>query len=134
MIRLMAAVLAAGAVLAGCLDIQSADLFVLTRTGQGKTLTLLVSDGGTIACNRGPPRALPDRLLLQARDLAGALRADARSNLRIASTPGSVFQYRVRLQSGTVAFPDRAASSHPVLARLELFAVQAAELACHRSR
>ena len=40
-------------VLAGCgLNVQSADLFLLTRTGQGPKLTLLVNDSGTIRCNR----------------------------------------------------------------------------------
>lgn len=128
-----AALVALAAVgVAGCLDIQPADLFLLTRTGQGGKLTLLVSDGGTIRCNGGRPRPLPDPLLLTARDLAGALKADARSHLAIASPPGSVFRYRVRLQYGTVTFPDTAGSGHPVLARTELFAVQAAAQACGR--
>lgn len=119
--------------LAGCLDIQPADLFVLTRTGQGHTLTLLVSDGGTVTCNGGKQRSLPDSLLLQARDLVGALKADARKHLRIPSPPSSVFRYRVRLQYGTVGFPDTAASTHPVLARTELFAVEAAQQVCQIS-
>lgn len=131
MIRLAIAVLAAGAILAGCLDIQSADLFVLTRTGQGQTLTMLVTDGGSITCNGGQSHSLPDPLLLQARDLVGALKADARSKLVIPSPAGSVFRYRIRLQAGTVVFPDKAASTHPVLARAELFAVQAAVQGCH---
>ncbi len=131
MIRLAIAALATGAVLAGCLDIQSADLFVLTRTGQGQTLTMLVSYGGTITCNGGKSHSLPDPLLLQARDLVGGLRADARAKLNLPSPPGSVFRYRIRLQAGTVMFPDKAASTHPVLARAELFAVQAAAQGCH---
>ena len=57
--------------LSGCgLNVTSADLFVLTRTGQGQKLTMLVSDGGTIRCNGGRTRALPNALLLQARDIA----------------------------------------------------------------
>lgn len=122
---------AAGLVASGCgLDIRPADLFLLTRTGQGRTLTLLVSDGGTISCNGGPRRRLPDPLLLRARDLAGALAADARAHLRIPSPTASVFRYTIRLKDGTVAFPDTAASRHPVLARAELFAAQAAQQAC----
>ena|SRR5438105_15092545 len=124
--------LAAGVAATGCgLNIQPADLFLLTRTGQGSTLTLLVSDGGAITCNGGQARSLPDPLLLRARDLAGGLAADARAKLRIPSPPGSVFRYRIRLQAGTVVFPDTAGSTHPVLARAELFAVQAAAQACH---
>ncbi len=129
MIRLWLMVVGVGLLLAGCLDIQSADLFVLTRTGQGHKLTLVVSDGGTIACN-GKQHSLPDPLLLQARDLVGALKADARAHLRIPVPPSSVSQYRVRLQYGTVTFPDTAGLTHPVLAHLELFAVQAAAQAC----
>jgi hypothetical protein len=133
MIRL-AVVVAAGAVVAfvaGCLDIRPADLFVLTRTGQGRTLTLLVSDGGTVTCDRGAARSLPDPLLLRARDLVGALKADARSKLSIPSPPRSVYRFRVRLQSGTVVFPDTAGRTHPVLAQVELLAVQVAAHACH---
>ena len=40
---------------------QSPDLFLLTRTGQGATLTLLVNDGGTIRCNGGKAAAWPTR-------------------------------------------------------------------------
>lgn len=131
MIRAAIAALATAAVLAGCLDIQPADLFLLIRTGQGHTLTLLVSDGGTITCNGGQSRSLPDPLLLRARDLVGALRRDAQAQLQIPPQPHSVFRYRVRLQYGTVVFPDTAGKAHPVLAQTELFAVQAAEQVCH---
>jgi hypothetical protein len=130
MIRLAVVLLAAAAVLAGCLDIRSADLFVLTRTGPGRTLTLLVSDAGTVTCDGGSAASLPDPLLLRARDLAGALKADARSKLSIPSPPSSVYRFRVRLQYGTVAFPDTAGRTHPVLAQVELFALAAAAQAC----
>ena len=47
--RLLLAV-ALGAVLAGCgLSVQSPDLFLLTRSGAGGRLKLLVSDDGTIS-------------------------------------------------------------------------------------
>lgn len=118
------------AVLCGCgLNVQSPDLFAVTRTGGGPKLTLVVNDGGTIKCN-GSSRKLPDPLLLQARDLATALGGDAQQNLRIPSPPNSVFYYRVRLQNGTISFPDKAAATHPNLAQLELFTVQAAQQAC----
>lgn len=117
--------------LTGCgLDIQSADLFVLTRSGQGHRLTLLVSDGGTIRCNGGKPKTLPDRLLLQARDLANSLNSAARAHLSIPPQKGSVFHYTIRLQAGTVSFPDTAGERHPTLAQAELFALQSAHQAC----
>jgi hypothetical protein len=123
-----AALLLAAAALAGCgLDVQSADLFVLTRTGQGGALTVLVSDGGTIRCNGGGGKPLADPLLIEARDLAGALDGDAKANLRIAAPRNSVYRYTIRLQGGTIRFPDTAAASgrYPALAQAELFTVKA---------
>jgi hypothetical protein len=122
----------AGAAIAGCgLNVASPDLFVLHRTGQGKPLTLLVNDGGTIRCNGGKSKSLSDPLLLDARDLAADLDTDAKNRLRFASAP-NVFSYQVTLQDGTIAFSDTAARnrSHPELGRAELFAVQAAQGPC----
>jgi hypothetical protein len=129
--RGLAPAIVAAIVLGGCgLNIRAADLFLLSRTGQGRTLTLLVNDGGTIRCDGGRARRLSDPLLLRARDLANSLDADAKRSLRIPPTRGSVFRYRIELQDGTVSFPDTAAAHHSVLARAELFAVQAAQQAC----
>jgi hypothetical protein len=122
-----------GVALSGCgLNVSSPDLFLLTRTGDGHRLTLLVNDGGTIRCNGGRARALPDPLLLQARDLASSLGGDAREKLRIASAPNSVFRYMIRLQQGTISFPDTATAGgrYPRLARAELFALRAAQQVC----
>ncbi|HEX3979337.1 MAG TPA: hypothetical protein VHW96_23905, partial [Solirubrobacteraceae bacterium] len=62
--------------LAGCFDVQSADLFLLTRTGQGRTLTLLVNDGGTIRCDGGKAKAVSNSTLISARDLSDNLSTD----------------------------------------------------------
>jgi hypothetical protein len=123
---------AAAAAIAGCgLNVQSPDLFMLSRTGQGKALTLLVNDSGTIRCDGGKTKPLSDPMLLAARDLADDLNKDAQSKLQVPPAgPDSVFRYRITLQDGTVAFSDTAARSHPELARAELFAVQAAQGAC----
>ena len=119
------------ALAAGCgFDVSSPDLFLLTRTGQGRPLTLLLNDGGTIRCDGGPARKLSDPLLLRARDLATSLDADARRGLRIPAPPNSAFRYTLKLQDGTIVFPDTAARSRPELAQAELFAVQAARQAC----
>jgi hypothetical protein len=129
--RWAAGVIGAGVLLAGCgLNIQSPDLFFLTRAGQGKMLTLLVNDGGTIRCNGGSPRPLSEPLLLRARDLATSLDNDARRKLTIPAPANSAFRYLVKLQDGSVAFPDTAAARHRELAQAELFAVQAAQQAC----
>ncbi len=117
-------------VLAGCLDQRSPDLFLLTRSGPGPTLTLLPSDGGTIRCDGGKARTLPDALLIQARDLAQDLDKDARRGLAIKPSPGTVFDYRIRLEHGTITFPDSAARSRKELSRATLFAAQTAQRAC----
>jgi hypothetical protein len=118
--------------LAGCgLNVQSPDLFKVTRVGAGsQRLTLLVNDGGTIACNGGKPRSLPDPQLLQARDLATSLNDDVKAKRRFRAGAGSVFTYTVKVQNGTMSFPDTAASTRKELARLELFVVQAAADPC----
>jgi hypothetical protein len=133
-VRRAAALLALGAIAAaaaGCgLNVQSADLFLLTRAGQGKRLTLLTSDAGTVRCNGGASKALSGPLLLQARDLATSLDNDAKANLRIPATAASVYRYTIKLQNGTISFPDTAAATHKELAQAELLAVQVAEGPC----
>jgi hypothetical protein len=128
----LAMAFAVAAALAGCgLNVQSPDLFTLTRTGQGQPLTMLVNDSGTIRCNGGKTKSLPDPLLLDARDLADDLNKDAQNKLQV-PPPGadSVFSYKITLQDGTVSFSDTAARAHPELARAELFAAQAAQGPC----
>lgn len=115
-----------GLLAAACgLKVQSPDLFMLTRAGAGSRLTLLVNDGGTIACNGATPRTLPDPLLLQARDLATSLDSDAKSALDLRQQANSVYRYTVRLQNGTIAFPDTAARRRKELAQVEVFVLQA---------
>jgi hypothetical protein len=131
---LAAGVLAAGVLGAGCGEnVESPDLFLLTRTGQGSKLTLLVNDSGTIRCDGGPVRQLPDPMLLQARDLASSLDKDAKDGLRVAPAAGSVYSYTIKLQDGTISFPDTAAAQHSELAQAELFALQADHGPCRQS-
>ncbi len=122
------ACLAAG--LSGCLSVQAADLFLLTRTGPGPRLTLLVNDGGTVRCNGGAAKPLPDKFLLQARDLASTLDNDAKRSLNLPRTANAVAMYTVKLKDGTISFPDTAARSHSELAQLELLTVQIAQGPC----
>jgi hypothetical protein len=119
------------AFVAGCgLNVQSPDLLLLTRTGQGKPLSLLVNDSGTIACDGAKARSLADPLLIRARALAQDLDADARAKLVLPRTKNTVAMYRIRLENGTISFPDTAAGHRKELAEAELFAVQAAQQAC----
>jgi hypothetical protein len=112
------------------LAVQSADLFLLTRTGQGSKLSLLVNDSGTIRCDGGKSRPLNDSFLIRARDLSVNLADDAGQHLSLPAGPGTVFSYRIKLQQGTIAFSDRDTAHHPILAQAELFAAQAAQQAC----
>ncbi len=112
------------------LDVQSPDLFLLTRTGAGSKLTLLVNDSGTISCDGAAAKHLSDPLLLRARDLATSLDSDAKSKLRIPPSRNSVYSYSVQLQDGTIRFPDTAALKHGELAQAESFALQAAQQSC----
>lgn len=124
-----AAVLAA--VLTGCgLNVQSPDLFLLTRTGPGGKLTLEVSDGGSLRCNGGQARTISSARLISARDLADNLAQDAQRNLSLPTPADSVYAFRIVLQQGTIRFADRDAQRRPELADAVLFATQAAEQVC----
>jgi hypothetical protein len=101
------ALLAVAAPLAGCGQ-AGADLFVVTRSGQGPgaALTLRVADDGFVRCNGGPRRRISDQQLLLAREVQRELDGDAKQ--RTSRPPGqtSVLSYAVRLESGTVRFSD----------------------------
>ena len=132
---LAAAALAAAVAVAvgGCFDVQSPDLFLLTRTDQGGKLSLLVNDGGTIRCNGAKAKPVSDSTLIAARDLADNLATDAQNHLRIPRAAGSVYYFTIKLQQGTISFPDRAAATRKVLAQAELFAAQTAQKECGRA-
>ena len=53
----------------------TADLFVVERDGSipGARLTLLVSDDGTVRCNRGDRREITSEQLIDAREIAREL-------------------------------------------------------------
>jgi hypothetical protein len=115
----------------GCgLDIQEPDLFLLTRTGQGTKLTLLVNDSGTIQCNGTKAKPISNAMLIDARDLADNLGTDATHNLTLGPKPDTVFSYRIRMQQGTITFSDRDTQGHRELAQTELFTAQAAQQVC----
>jgi hypothetical protein len=122
--------LVAALALTGCFDVQSPDLFLLTRTGQGSKLTLLVNDSGTIRCNGAKAKMISDTMLINARDLSDNLSKDASKNLDLPPRPDSIFTFTIKLQQGTIRFSDRDTLRHKELAQAELFAVQAAEQEC----
>ncbi|MGO9954606.1 MAG: hypothetical protein ACLP50_01260 [Solirubrobacteraceae bacterium] len=129
--RGLVAAVAVSACVAGCgLNVELPDLFQITRTGQGTKLTMVVNDSGTLSCNGGKERTISSAMLIQARDLSDDLANDATANLRIAPSSGTLFYFRIRMQQGTIEFPDRAAATHAALAEAELFATQAAQQVC----
>jgi hypothetical protein len=133
MLKAVVATTIAAIVLGGCgFKVRSPDVLLLKRTGQGKTLTLLVNDGGTIRCNGGAARLLANDLLLRARDIADNLDKDAKAGLTLQPAHGGVYYFVIKVQNGTVSFGDKAGASHKELAEAELFAVQAAQRACGR--
>lgn len=116
--------------LGGCgYNVELPDLFALTRTGPGGKLTMVVNESGQITC-RGRHGMLTSAQLITARDLADNLSGAATSKLAIAPSPGSVYYYRVKLQQGSIAFPDRAAATHRYLGQVEAFALRAAARYC----
>jgi hypothetical protein len=129
--RLPSFALVAAILVSGCgFNVASPDLFLLQRSGQAGRLTLLVNDGGTIRCDGAKAKSLPDPLLIRARALATDLDKDAKASLRIPATRGSVGLYKIKLENGTISFPDTAAATHHELAEAEQFAVQAAQQVC----
>jgi hypothetical protein len=118
--------------LAGCgFDVEEPDLFLVTRTGvQGQKLSLLVNDSGTISCDGGKPKPISDPQLLTARDLATSLNTDVSAKLKFPGSARTVYSYTVKVQNGTMSFPDTAALTHKELSDLELFVVQAAANPC----
>ncbi|MGN6189431.1 MAG: hypothetical protein ACTHOE_11060 [Conexibacter sp.] len=125
------AVLAGAAALAGC-GAASPDVFLLTRSGSipGARLTLLVNDGGTVRCNGGKPRQLPDKQLLAARRIAEDVSDDAKAGLTLPAPRGSVLRYRLRTQDGTVTFSDVDAGRRPELPPVIVFARTVAQDVC----
>jgi hypothetical protein len=123
--------LVTAAAIAGCgLNVDLGDLFLVTRTGPGPKLTLLVDQSGAISCNGGKQKTLTSSQLITARDLADNLSGDASDKLSIPSPPGTVYRYTVKLQQGTISFPDRAATGRRYLGQLEAFVLEAAEQYC----
>jgi hypothetical protein len=129
--RGLALVLAGAAMISGCgLNVELPDLFLVTRTGNGSKVTLDVNDSGQIRCDGGKQKTLTSSQLITARDLSDSLANDAKAKLTIPAPSGAVYTYTVKLQQGTISFPDRAATTHKYLGQLEAFVLQAAQQYC----
>ena len=137
----LAAALGAAALLAGCGG-PSADLYLVERAGStpGARLTMLVGDGGTVTCNRGPQEPITSAQLIEARAIADGLNGDeeepgpAARGVELAPQPGSVFRYRVRSEAGVVAFSDNSKGQPEAFYRLARLTRRLAKEACGLAR
>jgi hypothetical protein len=123
--------LAALLTLAGC-GSPAPDLFEVVRSGADKNanLTLLVSDDGSVTCNKGRRRPISNELLLRARELARDLSEQAELHLVLEPGQDSVLSYRVRMEAGTITFSDTSRPLPPALARLTAFTKDVSEDVC----
>ena len=121
--------------LAGC-GADSADLFEVQRTGSdpNANVDLVVNDGGTVACNRGKPIALPGDGLLDARDIARRLESKAALSIELPPGPRSSLRYVVRVSNGRVAFSDTSLGRPPVFNELVAFTADVIENVCKIER
>lgn len=129
--RRLAGLAAAALLAAGC-GTPSPDLFEVRRTGEDANadVTLLVSDGGTVTCNGGEPKALDSDRLLQARDLSRDLASQAALGLELEPEEGSMLRYSVRTADGTIAFSDTSQGRTPEMNRLVAFTKHVVENVC----
>jgi len=129
------AALAAAGQLAAC-GSPSADLFEVVRSGRDRNanVRLLVSDDGTVRCNRRKPVAMGAKRLLTARQLARDLDTQAALGLQLPRERGSILSYRARLEAGTIAFSDRSRGLPGSFNRLAAFTTDVAERVCRLER
>jgi hypothetical protein len=129
-VRRAVAALVAAAWLAGC-GSPAPDLFAVTRSGPdpAANLTMVVSDGGSVTCN-GSEHALDADRLLRARQLARDLSKQAELGLELPPGPNANLSYRVRLESGTVAFSDTSRGNPQAFYQLAAFTKDVSERVC----
>ncbi len=128
------ALLLALAALAGC-GSPAADLFVVQRSGADRNanLNLLVSDDGTVTCNK-VKHPISGDLLLRARELERQMSQQAELNLALPAGPNPVLSYKVRMAAGTIAFADTSRPLPQSFAQLTAFTKDVAEEVCGLSR
>lgn len=129
----MAAALVAAAVLAGAgcgESVELPDLFVVTRTGGGEKLTVLINEGGAVRCNGGSAHQLSDPQLIQARGVTEELQTPSAKHLKLPPRPGSVFRYKVRDAEGSVRFADNSAHQPSALHHLQYLVLEVVQRVC----
>ena len=126
---------AALTLLAGC-GAPSADLFEVVRSGKDRNanVRILVSDDGTVRCNRKQPVPIGAERLLAARELARDLEKQAALGLELPPGKGTILSYRVRSEPGTVSFSDRSRGLPESFSRVMAFTSDVAKRVCKIER
>jgi hypothetical protein len=134
--RRAAAGLTALVLLAGGCGSPSADLFEVVRSGADRNanVRILVSDDGTVRCNKGKPVPMGAKRLLTARQLARDLEKQAALGLELPKGRGAILSYRARLEAGTIAFSDRSRGRPGSFNRLVAFTSDVAKGVCKLER
>ncbi len=129
------AALGAVVLLAGC-GAPSADLFEVVRSGKdpNANVRLLVSDDGTVRCNKKAAVPLGAERLLTARQLARDLQKQAALGLELPAEKGAILSYRVRLEEGTISFSDRSRGIPKSFSRIVAFTSDVAKRVCKITR
>jgi hypothetical protein len=120
--------------LAGC-GTPSPDLFEVRRSGSdaNANVTVVVSDGGSVTCN-GARHDLSAERLLRAREVERDLEPQAELNLELPRGPRAQLRYRVRTETGTVAFSDTSRGNPPSFLALAAFTKDLTERVCGLER
>lgn len=126
--------LAAAALLSGC-GTESADLFVVERTGSlpDVELDLVVGDGNTVECN-GEKRDYANELLLDARQLAEDLGPLLERRARLPVPEQALVRYRVFNDAGEVRFADASPGLPPELGQVIVLTRRIAKESCGLDR
>ena len=128
-------VLVAAVLLAGCGG-PAGDLFEVERTGKDRNanVRLLVSDDGTVRCNKRKAIPLGSERLLTARELERDLETQAALGLELPNGRDPILSYRARLEAGTIAFSDRSRGRPGSFNRLVAFTSDVAKRVCKLER
>jgi hypothetical protein len=135
MSRAIAALIAVVLAAAGC-GAPSADLFEVVRSGAdtNANVRILVSDDGTVRCDKGKPKPMGAKRLLTARQLARDLDKQAALGLELPKERGSILSYSARLEAGTIAFSDQSRGRPGSFNRLVAFTSDVAKHVCGLER
>jgi hypothetical protein len=114
----------------------SGDLFEVVRSGAdtNANVRILVSDDGTVRCNKGKPVPMGTDRLLTARQLARDLEKQAALGLELPKGRDAILSYTARLEAGTISFSDRSRGRPATFNRLVAFTSDVAKAVCKLQR